>query len=110
MTTEANDGLLIIDLSPLPSSSVLPTSTYFGTTTPQLLSAHTCFVDENGFAYVFGSNRGNGGALILDVQTNPMHPTEVGFFDEWYVHDGFVRNDTMFLAHISDWFVSLVDV
>ncbi len=110
VTTEANDGLLIIDLSPLPSSSVLPTSTYFGTTTPQLLSAHTCFVDENGFAYVFGSNRGNGGALILDVQTNPMQPTEVGFFDEWYVHDGFVRNDTMFLAHISDGFVSLVDV
>jgi choice-of-anchor B domain-containing protein len=110
VTTEANDGLLIIDLSPLPSSSVLPTSTYFGTTTPQLLSAHTCFVDENGFAYVFGSNRGNGGALILDVQTNPMQPTEVGFFDNWYVHDGFVRNDTMFLAHISDGFVSLVDV
>ena len=110
VTTEANDGLLIIDLSPLPSSLVLPTSTYFGTTTPQLLSAHTCFVDENGFAYVFGSNRGNGGALILDVQTNPMQPTEVGFFDNWYVHDGFVRNDTMFLAHISDGFVSLVDV
>jgi choice-of-anchor B domain-containing protein len=110
VTTEANDGLLIIDLSPLPSSSVLPTSTYFGTTTPQLLSAHTCFVDENGFAYVFGSNRGNGGALILDVQTNPMQPTEVGFYDNWYVHDGFVRNDTMFLAHISDGFVSLVDV
>jgi hypothetical protein len=39
-----------------------------------------------------------------------MAPVEVGVFDDWYVHDGFVRNDTMFLAHIADGFVSLVDV
>ena len=28
------------------------------------------FVDENGYAYVFGANRGNGGVIILDVFTN----------------------------------------
>jgi len=110
VTTEADDGLTIIDLSPLPGSASLTSYTYHGTSTPQLLSAHTCFVDSNGYAYIFGSNRGNGGALILDVQTDPFHPNEVGFFDQWYVHDGFVRNDTMFLAHIADGFVSLVDV
>jgi choice-of-anchor B domain-containing protein len=110
VTTEASDGLLIIDLSPLPLSTVLPINTYTGTLGSPWQSAHTCFVDENGFAYIFGANRGNGGAIILDVQTSPMNPIEVGDFDTWYVHDGFVRNDTMFLAHISDGFLSLVDV
>ncbi len=31
ITTEASDGLLIIDLSPLPLSNVLPTTTLYGT-------------------------------------------------------------------------------
>jgi len=109
ITTEAEDGMTIIDLSPLPGSTELQSYIYTGTT-PSLLSAHTCFVDENGYAYLFGSNIGNGGVRILDVQTNPTAPVEVGSFDTWYVHDGFVRNDTMFLAHINDGFVSLVDV
>ena len=109
VTTEAEDGLLIIDLSPLPASTNLPTAIYTGPTAAQWQSAHTCFVDEQGYGYIFGSNRGNGGAIILDLFTNPMAPVEVGTFDNWYVHDGFVRNDTMYLAHISDGFFSIVD-
>lgn len=110
VTTEALDGLTIIDLSPLPASTALPSTLYTGPIGSPWQSAHTCFVDENGYAYIFGANRGNGGAIILDVQTNPMNPIEVGVFDDWYVHDGFVRNDTMYLAHISDGHFSLVDV
>lgn len=110
VTTEAQDGMLIIDLSPLPGSTALPTVQYTGPVGSSWQSAHTCFIDENGFAYIFGANRGNGGVIILDTQSTPMAPLEVGVFDDWYVHDGFVRNDTMFLAHITDGFVSLVDV
>ena len=110
VTTEADDGMLIIDLSPLPGSTALPTAQYTGSSGSPWQSAHTCYVDENGFAYIFGSNRGNGGVIILDTQSSPMAPVEVGVFDNWYVHDGFVRNDTMFLAHILNGFVSLVDV
>lgn len=110
VTTEAEDGLLIIDLTPLPQSTNLTTTLYTGPTANSWQSAHTCFIDENGFAYIFGANRGNGGAIILDVQTNPMNPIEVGVFDNWYVHDGFARNDTLYAAHIYDGFFSLVDV
>jgi choice-of-anchor B domain-containing protein len=109
VTTEAEDGLLIIDLTPLPASNNLPTAVYTGPTGSEWQSAHTCFVDEQGYGYIFGSNRGNGGAIILDLFTNPMAPIEVGVFDDWYVHDGFVRNDTLYLAHISDGFFSIVD-
>lgn len=110
VTTEANDGLLIIDLSPLPQATNLTTTLYTGPANNPWQSAHTCFVDENGYAYVFGANRGNGGVIILDVFTNPMAPIEVGVFDNWYCHDGYVRNDTMYLANIYAGFFSLVDV
>lgn len=110
VSTEAEDGLLIIDLSPLPQSTNLTTTLYTGPANNPWQSAHTCFVDENGYAYVFGANRGNGGVIILDVFTNPMAPIEVGVFDNWYCHDGYVRNDTMYLANIYAGFFSLVDV
>jgi len=110
VTTEAEDGLLIIDLSLLPQATNLTTTLYTGPANNPWQSAHTCFVDENGYAYVFGANRGNGGVIILDVFTNPMAPIEVGVFDNWYCHDGYVRNDTMYLANIYDGFFSLVDV
>ena len=110
ITTEAQDGLTIIDLSPLPQSTNLPTTIYTGPVGDSWQSAHTCFVSEDGYAYIFGSNRGNRGAIILDVHTNPMSPIEVGVFDEWYVHDGYERNDTLYLAHIYEGFISLVDV
>jgi len=110
ITTEAQQGMTIIDLSPLPQSTNLTSTIYTGTSNNPWQSAHTCFVSENGYAYIFGSNRGNRGAIILDVHTNPMSPIEVGVFDEWYVHDGYERNDTLYLAHIYEGFVSLVDV
>lgn len=110
VTTEAEDGMTIIDLSPLPQSTNLTSTLYTGPLGNPWQSAHTCFVSSNGFAYIFGSNRGNRGAIILDVHTDPMNPIELGVFDEWYVHDGYERNDTLYLAHIYDGFISLVDV
>jgi len=110
VTTEAQNGLLIIDLSPLPSSTALTTNYYFGPSGQEWQSAHNLYVDSLGYAYIFGANRGNGGVIILDVATDPMNPIEVGVFDDWYVHDGYVLGDTMYLAHISDGFMSIVDI
>ena len=110
VTTEALDGLLIIDLSPLPASSALATTYYTGPVGFEWQSAHNLYVDSVGYAYIFGANRGNGGVIILDIQTDPMNPIEVGVFDDWYAHDGYVDNDTMYLGHISEGFMSIVDV
>lgn len=110
ITTEEVEGLLIIDMNPLPNDPIVSTNNYYGPTGDQWSTAHNLWIDENGFAYIFGSNRGNGGVIILDLNTDPMNPTEVGTFDDWYVHDGFVRGDTMYLAHIYEGFFSLVDV
>lgn len=110
VTTEAANGLLIIDLSPLPGSTVLPTAYYTGPNGSEWQSAHNLYADDNGLVYIFGANRGNGGAIILDVTVDPMNPVEVGTFDNWYVHDGYASNDTLYLGHISDGFFSMVDV
>lgn len=110
VTTEAEDGLLIIDLSPLPQSTNLSTTLYTGPSSNPWQSAHTCYTSPNGYAYIFGSNRGNGGVIMLDIHTDPMNPIEVGTYDPFYVHDGFERNDTLYIGHIYDGFFSLVDV
>ena len=110
VTTEADAGLLIIDLSPLPSSTFLPTTFYTGPIGDEWTTAHSLYADDNGYVYIHGSGRGNGGLIILDVLTDPMNPIEVGTFDDWYVHDGYVRDDTAYLAHIYDGFFSIVDV
>ena len=109
VTTEADEGLRIIDLSPLPASSSFTTALYSGPLGNEWLSAHNIY-EENGYVYIFGAGRGNGGVIILDVVTDPMNPIEVGEFDNWYAHDGFVLNDTGYFAHINDGFFSIVDL
>ena len=111
ITTEAAGGLLIIDLSPLPASNALTAAVYFDMNVGfEWVSSHNLYIDEDGFAYIFGANRGEGGVIILDIVTDPMNPTEVGVYDDWYVHDGYVRNDTMYLGHIFEGTMSMVDV
>lgn len=109
VTTEAEEGLLIIDLSPLPGSTVLPTNYYTGPVGNEWNTAHSLFATD-GYVYINGSGRGNGGLIILDVTTDPMSPIEVGDFDTWYVHDCFVRDDTAYCANIYDGFFSILDV
>jgi choice-of-anchor B domain-containing protein len=110
ITTEGSDGLQIIDLSPLPGGSITSTTNYFGPTGNNWLSAHNIYIDENGYGYIFGSNRDAGGVIILDLFTDPMNPIEVGSFEDWYVHDGYVENDIMYLAHVYEGFFSMVDI
>ncbi len=110
ITTEAAAGLWIIDLRPLPGSFDLPIVAYNGPSGNSWSTAHNLYADDNGYIYVFGAGRDNGGVIILDVMTDPMAPIEVGVFDDWYVHDGFVINDTGYFAHIYEGFFSIVDL
>lgn len=110
VTTEAQNGLLIIDLSTLPGNTNLTTSYYNGPAGNTWESAHNLYIDENGFCYIFGANRGEGGTIILDLNADPMNPVEVGEEDTYYTHDGVVRGDTLYQAHILDGFFTLTDI
>ena len=108
ITTEAeNGGVTIVDLSPLPQNTTLPYTVFLAA---DWTTSHSLFIDENGRMYIFGSSRGNGGAIMYDLTADPMAPVEVGEYDQWYVHDGYARGDTLYAAHIYDGFFTIVDV
>ncbi len=110
--TNDNGGgsLKIIDMSNLPGS-ITPADVYVhtGTTYPFTI-AHDIYIDENGFAYVMGADNGVGGAIILDLNPNPKVPVEMGRYDEYYLHDGMVRGDTLWGGAINDGFFVVIDV
>ncbi len=90
VTTEGGDGLLIVDLSTLPGNSNLSVTYFTGIVYP-FETAHNLYIDENGIAYIFGADYGVGGAIMLDLNQDPMSPIELGVYDEYYLHDGMVR-------------------
>lgn len=110
VTTEAQNGLLIIDLSNLPDSTNTNTYLYTGPSIASWQSAHNLYIDDRGYAYIFGANRGNKGAIILDLNQDPTNPVEIADINNWYVHDGMVKGDTLFLAHASNSFFTIWDV
>ena len=108
-TNEAGGGLLIIDLSSLPDASGITSTRYTGPDGNTWSSAHNIFIDEFGFAYIFGASRGNGGAIILDL-SDPDNPVEVGTYETAYIHDGMVKNNIMYTGNIYVGTFSVVDV
>ncbi|PCJ23453.1 MAG: hypothetical protein COA97_11555 [Flavobacteriales bacterium] len=110
ITNESSGGLMIIDMSNLPGAITGgDVYSYSGSTYP-FTSAHDIFIDENGYAYIMGADNGNGGAIILDLNPNPKIPVEVGRYNDYYLHDGMVRGDTLWGGAINDGFFVAVDV
>lgn len=107
--SEGGGGIIVIDLSNLPG----PVTSYHwygdGAITGALQTSHTIAVD-NGYLYVFGCQQlANGGVLIASL-ADPYNPTYVGQYDQNYVHDGYVRNDTLWAGEIYSGQFSVVDV
>lgn len=98
--TEGGGGLLIVDMSPLPGSTNLTSTLYTGSTY-DISSCHNMFIDnENAKCYLFGGNDIDG-AIILDL-TDPANPVEIGIWNEHYIHDGFVRGDTLWAGCLGE--------
>ncbi len=104
-----NAGMDILDLGYLPDS-ISKTPWRTDGTTPILRRAHNIFIDENGYAYLCGYNFGGKGVLILDLNVDPLDPPVLGEYADAYVHDIFVRNDTLWTAEISAGRFSVIDV
>jgi len=112
ITNESDSGLLIIDLTLLPDSI---TTKYWRADSSMLETAHTIFIDENGIMYLNGFNKADNtrpveqrGVLIADLNTDPMNPVQLGVYDDAYVHDCFVRGDTLWTSEIyNGWFAAI---
>ena len=99
--TEGNEGLLVYDLSNLPTSVSLSHQI-----TTDFNRAHNIYIDEAmGKLYVVGSNTQSNGLIIYDVTTNPpTHLASVPLPGPGYVHDIYVRNDIAYCSHGNDGF------
>ena len=114
-----DEGITIVDLDSLQKpryKRFKPTFTVSSGVEDTLSTAHNIFIDENGILYVFGASGSAGapifagGALMFDLSQDPWNPSYVGKFDQYYFHDGFARNDTLWAGAINMGFLSIVDV
>jgi choice-of-anchor B domain-containing protein len=109
ISNETADGILIVDLSPLPYLPITTSTNFTGDTYP-FSTSHNLYIDESGKMYIFGANSGSGGAIICDVATDPMNPVEMGRFNDFYLHDGMARGDTLWGAGIYQGVLAAIDV
>ena len=119
VTSEGGQGLQIVDLSKLPSPNLdYHFYTGDGVVADQVWRIHALHVDEKkGFVYLYGGRKPNGnylfsgGAVVLDLNTDPYNPTYAGHFEQLtYVHDGYVDNDTLYAGHIYKGLFSIVNM
>lgn len=109
ITCECFPGLMIVDMSPLPDTTSL-TYTNWVHDSVQFYQAHNLYIDENGIAYIFGAFYSRGGAIILDLNNDPMDPEVVGIYDVNYLHDGVVRGDTLWGSAVNLGQLQVIDV
>jgi len=113
---ESSGGLLIVDMGPLPPPGPVPTVmdlpvSYFTGVNYPWTTAHTTSVDPTtGRAFIYGSNYGVGGAIILDLSQDPQNPIELGVWNQYYIHDGFARGDTLWAGCIYDGIAAVVNI
>ena len=118
VTTEADAGLLIVDLTDMTGSTNWHVSNFTNPNTGasvEFTAAHNLYIDENGICYIFGASSATGsspsdGAIFLDVAANATAPHYLGEWNEHYIHDGMVRGDTLYAGCIYAGELYVVDV
>ncbi len=115
VTTEGCcNGLQIVNLSGLPASVSSKYWTGSGAVAGQVTRIHTVHI-SNGYAFLNGSQIFGGAALIVSL-ADPWNPVYVGNTQmslsgtSRYVHDCYVKNDTLYGAHIYGGFFSIINI
>jgi choice-of-anchor B domain-containing protein len=100
IVSEGGSGVQIIDLSQLPDTAILVKNFNYASGNNNIQRSHTITLAD-GYLYLNGSaNWGVGGMVIFDLHANPTTPQYVGQYQPDYIHDSYVKNDTIFGAAI----------
>ena len=109
VVSEAGGGLQIMNLSDLPNSYQEKTWMGDGAIAGLLDRSHALHVDDN-HVFIYGATSlANGGIIIANI-SDPWNPVYAGMYDDHYVHDGYVRADTVYAAQIYDGTIAIIDV
>lgn len=106
------DGLVVIDMRKAPDTitgKFWKPSITAGGQTANLGTCHTLFIDEKGILSLNGCTPWRG-TLFFDLKPDPMNPKYIGEELKRYVHDNFVRGDTLYTSEIYDGYLSIYDV
>lgn len=112
---QAGEALIIIDLNDAPNSFThtvwMPETDTFSST-----ECHNIYIEEaTGYAYLLGCNNTVTDSeiqelsIVLDLKDDPKDPVIAGIYTDRYVHDAYVRNDTMYTSEIEEGNFSIVD-
>ncbi len=109
VTTEGGGGVTIVDLDSLPIAVNSKTYTGDGPVAGLLDRAHSLQV-EGTYLYINGpTGIANGGILICSL-ADPWNPAYVGEVNLNYVHDCYVRNDTLYASEVFNGQFSVFDI
>lgn len=115
VTTEGCcNGLQIVNLSNLPGPVSSKYWTGSGSVAGQVTRIHTVHI-RDGYAYLNGTQIFGGAALIVSLADpwNPLYIANTAMSlggTNRYVHDCFVKNDTLYGAHIYGGFFSVINI
>lgn len=103
--------LLIVDLDSLPNAHYRFDTLTIPGVSGTLYESHNLWIDDAGTLYTFGGpGSGRRGVVMVDLVSDPWDPTVVGYNDQFYLHDGYVRNDTLYGAAMFDDGIVVYDV
>ncbi len=111
VSAEAGPGLVVFDLSKLPSVNLADypkkeVKKAGGYNT----NGHTLHIDTTA-AVLYLNDGGWEFSWVFNLLPNPFSPSFSGFYEELGgIHDGYADNDTLFAAHINDGYVAVVDM
>ncbi len=97
-------GIQILDLSGLPDTVILVKDTIYVDpvdTSRNLRTSHTLSYAD-GYLYCNGSAKwGPDGTVILSLLKDPENPELAGSYEPQYLHDTYIRHDTLYGAAIA---------
>ena len=108
VTNESGNGVMVIDLTD-PNNATSYDYTDLGNG-DVLTNIHNIYIDEFGYVYLAGASLNNGGAVILDVFTDPANPAFVAYGNPIYAHDYYARGNILYASEIYEGTLTLYDV
>ncbi|MBS1518416.1 MAG: choice-of-anchor B family protein [Bacteroidetes bacterium] len=98
-----NSGIQIVDLQ------YLPDSVHYVKKFLAAGHSSTHSISQEGpYLYLNGSNGGFGSGVVVMDLADPENPVKRGSYNNYYVHDCRVKNDTIYAANIYDSRVSII--